>query len=50
MINEPWEETTEQYEDMEEENSPQLDHEPVKSPSLLEVPSYEEERSYWQDN
>lgn len=49
MINEPWEETDNQQEDMDEELvAPESDV--IQSPSLSEVPSYEEERSYWQDN
>jgi hypothetical protein len=50
MINDPWEEKNQQYEDLDEEDETQSDNEVVRPHSLLEIPSYEEEMSYWQDN
>lgn len=52
MTNNPWEETTEEVatEEEEEEEFSTLDY-PVKEPSSFrDSASYEEEKSYWQDN
>jgi hypothetical protein len=50
MFNEPWEETDKQLDDIEEEDFLVPENDLLKPPSLSEAPSYEEERSYWQDN